>query len=230
MAAGAQFTVPSSSLTSAASFPTFDTSSGNWLGFQISGTFVASLVVEGSYNNGTTWAAIPVNDVNGTVAGGIITAPGIFSAQALAPLTRVRVSSYTSGTVTLAGGSTVTDTAPLGVSNSPVPGVAHFLLTAATVNNTLVKSGPTQLFAVDFTNTAGTPVYLKFFNKATAPAAGVDTPVLILTVAANATLVQSFGGTGKQFPLGLGYCTTGAMSGADATAILANALVGITYR
>lgn len=72
---------------------------------QITGTFVASVTIEGSIDN-STWNALPYVNLNTpsvppTTA--VITAPGSYFCLVNQRYLRVRVSSYTSGTVTFRG-------------------------------------------------------------------------------------------------------------------------------
>jgi hypothetical protein len=76
-----------------------------FVSIQVSGTFVATLVVEGSLDGGTTWSTIAVRDaaaVSSTTQVASITAAGLFVADVRAvPAVRIRCSAYTSGTATV---------------------------------------------------------------------------------------------------------------------------------
>ena len=102
--------------------------------------------------------------------------------------------------------------------------LAHRLLAAATTNATLVKSAPGQLCGWFFKNNAAYDVFIKFYNSATIPTAGVGTPVLTFPVpagaAANLSLLNGVG-----FSLGIGYTITKLVADNDTTVVVANDLV-----
>lgn len=97
----------------------------------------------------------------------------------------------------------------------------------ASVNNTLIKTGPTQVYKINIYNNAAYAVFLKLFNKATVPAAGTDTPVLIIGIPATATgasVVVDLDGI--NFPLGLGYAITKLIADSDTTVVVTNDIQG----
>lgn len=83
--------------------PALDMSRHNWLKVQIAGTFVASVVAQGSLDGGVTWNTLTaiLAGTGGTTQN--LNTPGIYSIQANAPLIRVRLTSYTSGAAVLLG-------------------------------------------------------------------------------------------------------------------------------
>lgn len=119
----------------------------------------------------------------------------------------------------LAGGVGVRPEATLGLL------LNHRLAaSAATTNPTLVLTGARKLFGGIVRNNAATSRFLKFYNKATAPAPGTDVPVLTIEVKTGEQLnITPYlpENIGMPFSLGLGYGITGALADADATAIAA---------
>ncbi len=102
---------------------------------------------------------------------------------------------------------------------------------AATTNATLVFGGPCRLRSFVFCNNAIYPVFVKFYDKATAPTVGTDTPVFKITVPAGASANLpganiSFDGAPIPFANGLGYAITTAIADSDATAVAADDLNG----
>lgn len=100
-------------------------------------------------------------------------------------------------------------------------------LSQATTNCTLVMVGASgsvggpggvllKSAVIGNTSAATTPLFLKLYNKATAPGPA-DTPVQTIPVQVNQTLPIDFG-NGLIFPLGLGFCLTGLIADNDATA------------
>lgn len=98
-------------------------------------------------------------------------------------------------------------------------GYMHRLLSAgASVNNTLVRTGPGSIGRVRGYNAKASAVFIKFYDKATAPVAGTDTPIATyrLTNAADFDITVDL-----DVSLGIGYAITGAAADADTTALTA---------
>lgn len=99
-------------------------------------------------------------------------------------------------------------------------------LSAATTNSNLVMTGSVLLKTAVIGNSTATGYFLKLYNKATPPTCGTDTPVQTVPVPANQTLPIDFG-NGTIFPLGLGFCLTGAIADNDTTAAAAGVAVNL---
>lgn len=97
------------------------------------------------------------------------------------------------------------------------------LLSAATVNNTSVKASGCKLAGWVISNSNAAARYVKFFNKATAPAAGTDTPVLTLFVPPGAVITET--DLDLSFSAGLGIATTTGVADADTAAVAANEII-----
>lgn len=99
-----------------------------------------------------------------------------------------------------------------------------YLSTASTNCTTVWATIPALLTDIIVTNTTMTTYYLKMYNKNSTPAPATDTPSLRAAVPpqsnGNGVLIWS----GKmKFPLGVGFCLTGAIADTDTT----NAATGI---
>lgn len=107
----------------------------------------------------------------------------------------------------------------------------HRLLAAATVNNTLVKSSPGNIVGGYVYNTSAAVKFLKLYNKASAPVAGTDTPIMTIPIAPSAAFnLEAAFPYGISFSTGIGYALTGAVADADTTALAANdVVVNLTY-
>lgn len=103
-------------------------------------------------------------------------------------------------------------------------GPKHFLSTAST-NCNLVNAGKTILRNIIPVNTTAVIYYLKFYDKATAPVAATDVPVLTIPVpvAAAAATVPITSVDGFAFINGMGFCLTGLIPDNDNT----NAAAGV---
>lgn len=105
------------------------------------------------------------------------------------------------------------------------------LIAAATVNNTLVRAGLTRLQSGVVCNTSATKYYLKLYDKATAPVAGTDVPIMTIQLLAgtNFNVYDAFSDEGVFFKLGLGFAITALPADADTTAVTAIADVIVNF-
>lgn len=132
-----------------------------------------------------------------------------------------------SGTVTVNGSLTSAGT----VTNTPTAGGGtgiNFVTTAST--NVLVQKASignlTEMSAYNFT---ASPIYIKIFNKATAPVLGTDSPNVVIPVLAGAAFFTEFGAAGKKFSAGISVAVTANAALLDNTAVAAGALISGTY-
>ena len=103
-------------------------------------------------------------------------------------------------------------------------GVARLLSSAASTNGALVSAVARRAHRAIGANVGGSTVYLKIYNKATAPTVGTDTPMMTIALPAyTAFAIPLDAGV----DLGLGYALTGASADNDTTAIAAGAIVGL---
>jgi hypothetical protein len=130
-----------------------------------------------------------------------------------------------SGTWTMQPGNTANTTPWLMSPQVASSGgsVPYHNLTAATTNFTNVKGTACQMYGCDISNTSASVIFVKFYDKATAPGTG-DTPKRTIQVPANSTIPRAFP-NGLKFVNGFGWAATGAVGDADNTAIAANCVV-----
>ena len=98
------------------------------------------------------------------------------------------------------------------------------LVSAGTTNSNLVNGSGTRLNGFLAINTSGSSKYLKFYDKATAPTVGTDTPKITILIPANtlSPVYLPFGDIrGVWFSNGLGIGITGAVGDSDSTNISA---------
>jgi hypothetical protein len=104
-------------------------------------------------------------------------------------------------------------------------GTASRINAAASTNATSLKASAGQLYTVDVFNPAAYNVFLKLYNKASAPTVGTDTPVMTIPVAAG-------GGYSKTWPMGftfgtgIAYAITKLQADSDTTVVVAGDLTG----
>ena len=152
---------------------------------------------------------------------------------------RVRVTAYTSGTVTgtaygykeenstgqisatgevvLQTGSNIIGSARM-LSSITAPTIYTQFISAVGLNNTLVKPSTANMMTLHVVSTAATPRYFKLFNKATTPIAGTDIPLITIGMAsAGASNFQVPLFVGIDFSLGLGFAITLGVANSDTT-------------
>lgn len=134
-----------------------------------------------------------------------------------------------SGTWTVQIGNTPNTTPILTSNTASAAGgssVSSFLSTAA-VQATNVKASAGTIYSLEFFNTGTTPVFLRLYDKATAPLTS-DTPIWRGAVPGNAGgagFVVRFG-VGLKTTTGIGFRCTGAVADNDATILVANGVLG----
>ena len=121
---------------------------------------------------------------------------------------------------------------------SPLPVIgSHKLISAATTNATVVKASTGYVLGGTLQNVSASARFFKFYNKATAPVVGTDTPIFTVQVPAGSATVPGlvsvqylFGESGHLFAAGISYAITGVVADADTTAIGAgDCLINLSY-
>lgn len=102
---------------------------------------------------------------------------------------------------------------------------ARIMSFAAGTAATSVKAGATQVYGIELSSVAAAAVYLKLYNKATAPVVGTDIPVRVIRIPAGGR-VEFSRPLGTPFPLGLAYALTTGLLDTDATGVAIGDIVG----
>lgn len=207
---------------------------------QITNAGSATTVVEGSHDGGTTWTTIIGQNLgNLSTAVTSATATGLYQYPCCAPLMRQRVSVYSSGTVTVipvlrdAPMEPVINLTSINTIGQVTAGVASTGTTVARVkaaagtNATSVKGSSGNLYGGLLCNTTASNLFFKFYNKASAPTVGTDTPYFTAMVPANGVVELNLAADiGLRFATGLAYAITGAVGDSDTTSVAADAMHG----
>lgn len=101
------------------------------------------------------------------------------------------------------------------------------LMTAASTNATSIKATPGQVYAINGTNTTAGTLYLKYYDKATAPTVGTDTP--LETYALPPGPFSFAFPLGSEFLVGIALAITGGIADADTTPTAVNDVVMQTH-
>lgn len=96
---------------------------------------------------------------------------------------------------------------------------------AASTNATSLKTSAGQVGEIDVFNVAAYTVFLKLYNKASAPTVGTDTPIWTIPIAAGGGYSKSFP-RGKSFSTGIAYAITKLQADSDTTVVVAGDLTG----
>lgn len=101
------------------------------------------------------------------------------------------------------------------------------VVSLATTNGANVKATAGRVYFGMAVNTTAAVKYVKFYNKATTPTVGTDTPVLTIQIPANSSMSISdaVGVYGLFCSAGIGYGITGAAADSDTTAVAAGDVI-----
>lgn len=103
--------------------------------------------------------------------------------------------------------------------------IASKVEAAASVNATSVKAAAGQVYSIQLTNNAAYAVFVKFYNKASAPTVGTDVPVRKIQINAGASFSQA-STQGLPFSTGIAYAITKLLADSDTTVVVAGDVVG----
>lgn len=123
-----------------------------------------------------------------------------------------------SGTLTSAGTTT----------NTPATPTVSSINSAATTNATVVKGSAGTVYGVLLSNINAAARFVKFYNKATAPTVGTDTPIITIQIPANTTLNFPIGELGLRFTTGIGLAITANAADSDTTAVAVSEIKVVT--
>jgi hypothetical protein len=106
----------------------------------------------------------------------------------------------------------------------------YTLISAATNNAQSVKATAGQLYAYQLFNNGASPVYVKFFNKNSAPAVGTDTPVKTVMVPAGGGANMEWT-NGVAFAAGIAICCVTGIAPLNNTVVAADQVaINIDYK
>lgn len=118
-------------------------------------------------------------------------------------------------------------TANEGTPSTPSVGT---LTTAASTNGTSIKATAGNVYSITASNTTASAIYLKIYNKASAPTVGTDVPLMTIPVAANSFESFEFGRLGARFATGIAIAVTAGIASNDTAPVLAGSLITIQYQ
>lgn len=108
-------------------------------------------------------------------------------------------------------------------------GTNYNAVTTAGTNAASIKASAGNVMEGTISNPTATAIYVKLYNKASAPTVGTDVPILTIPVAAGATVPLNFGLVGKRFATGIAIAATAAAAATDTAAAVAGVQINLTY-
>jgi hypothetical protein len=112
---------------------------------------------------------------------------------------------------------------------APGPGTTLNSVSAATTNATLIKSTAGNLTELTVFNPTAALVYVKLYNKTSAPTVGTDVPVLTIPVPVNGMISLNFGTQGKRFATGISFAITAGPLATDVAAVAVGVQTSFTH-
>jgi hypothetical protein len=107
------------------------------------------------------------------------------------------------------------------------------VVAAASTNATSVKPGPGNVYGWVFYNQAAYDVFVKFYDKASAPTVGTDTPLFTVKVKRGDTTNNGASEVemlpGIPFTAGIAYAITKLIADSDTTVVVANDITGALF-
>ena len=112
------------------------------------------------------------------------------------------------------------------VQNATATGLTQTrVVAAATTNATSLKASAGNIAAIDLFNVATYTVFLKLYNKISAPTVGTDTPVWTIPIPATGGFSIDFS-QGEYFSTGIAFAITKLQADSDTTALVAGDVTG----
>lgn len=229
-------------------FASTDVSAYKYVSLQLTGTWAGTVSFQGSNNNGT-FEDIVVQNTGIVLAPYVIamTANGGVKIPVLFKFLRIRVTAFTSGTVTgtafgykedantgqissvgtvnigagqlvgLSAGSNIIGKVSV-VSSSTL--LTRYVVGQAglvDINSGSVSAVPATVRSIAFTNYTASARHFKLYNTASIPVAGTGTPVIVCSLPASGTFSFPIPSEGLLFSNGIGYTMTLGAGNADIT-------------
>jgi len=222
-------------------FAAQDFSQYTQVNIQVSGTFVGTLTFQAS-KDWITYSTCPTYSSVGSIVT-TTTWVWVFTIFPTTRFYRVRMTAYTSwaaiGSVDWYFNSTpialITTTPVSGtvtsntVETTLIAPTSSVITTAATTNATSIKASAWTVYNISVTNKTASSIFVKLFNKATAPTVGTDIPTIVLTIPTNSFFKTDFSRLGTRFTTWIAMSITWAFADADTTVTAAAAVIITDY-
>lgn len=109
------------------------------------------------------------------------------------------------------------------------PSIGTYVTVATAPAGVSLKATAGNVYAVTASNVTASAIYLKLYNKASAPTLASDVPLITIPVPANSCVPIEFGRLGLRFATGIAYVVTGGIGATDTASVLAGSQITIQY-
>ena len=196
----------------------------------VSGTVGISGTVNASCTQNGTWTVQPGNTANTTPwlmtvnQGGnsAVVKPASTGAAAADPSLVVNISPNSPPVAMTQSGSWTVQRIQTATNTNLIQ---TRVVAAATTNATSLKASAGNIAAIDLFNVAAYMVFLKLYNKASAPTVGTDTPVWTIPIPASGGFSIDFS-QGEYFSTGIAFAITKLQADSDTTVLVAGDVTG----
>lgn len=158
-------------------------------------------------------------------AGAASGAPITLSTEDLAALTSIHDAITGGSTTAIPAGTNTIGGVVIKPSAVASGETASRVNAASTTNATSLKASAGNIYAIDVFNTSAYTIFLKLYDKASAPTVGTDTPIWTIPIPAGAGFSRSFE-RGRGFATGIAYAITKLQADSDTTAVVAGDATG----
>jgi hypothetical protein len=197
------------------------------------GRLIVAASISGSTGNtaaSATGSAVPANaDYGGINVGGTLRGQTGVNPSGSVYATQMDVTSFGGTTVVTGVGASGAGIPRVTVSNDSTIGLVPNTTGGLTIYRNInlgttgvsVKGSPGQVYGWYIANNAAYAIFVKLYNKASAPTVGTDVPVMTLEIPAGSAANVNFA-QGIAFATGIGIGASKLVADADATALSAN--------
>lgn len=210
------------------------TQSGTWNVTNVSGTVSLPTGAATSANQTNKTAFTQLTD--GTNAATTYTSYGTAPSGNVPGVNAFITNANANGQTTMSGSAPVTiasnqSALATTAATATTGGSSTSLLIAAnSTNATSLKASAGTLYGCQVFNNGATIGYLKFYNKASSPTVGTDTPVKVIMIPASSGAVVDLPPMGVAFGTGIAYAVTAGIANTDTTAVAASEyIINIDY-
>jgi hypothetical protein len=208
------------------------TQSGTWtvgisasqsIGLATGSNVVGAVTQSGTWNIGTI-TTLPALTTGSNVIGAV-TQSGTWNIGTITTIPALPTGANTIGAVNLNSGTATVG----GVVVKPTATAGGQTLSrvtaAASTNATNLKASAGNIIRIAVFNTAAYTVFLKLYNKASAPTVGTDTPTRTIPIPASTGFAEEYT-YGRPDATGISYAITKLQADSDTTAVVAGDLIG----
>jgi len=192
---------------------------------QLTGTWVGTVSFQGSNDNGTFYPILASDPSGGNATGESSTTTNrLIKIPTIYKYLRVRLTSYTSGTVNgVAYGhrdenssGLISSIGPVTIADGPIETI-HKVITSATTNEAVIKASAGRLRTFSLVNGTTTVRFVHLYNQSTSPTVGTDVPFVTVTIPPNAESGFRPPQGGLIFSDGIAFSMTMGAADTDAT-------------